>query len=104
MAAYGHTLVKGKSYQGVFNCLNALRSHLHTSQPVPVDRFEPDQEKFLTYREAVVADTVRAMGLLSRREWKAELDSAGARVQAAEKRVTAVTAPTPPPQSPRGRG
>jgi hypothetical protein len=82
----------------VFNSLNALRAHMNASQPVPMDRVEPDQEKFLAYREAVVAYMVRAMGLLSRRAWKAELDSADARVQEAEKRIAAVTAPAPLPQ------
>jgi hypothetical protein len=93
MAAFGHAFIKGRAYQGVFNNLNALRAHVNAAQPVPLDRFEPDQEKFLAYREAVVAHMVRAMGLLPRPAWKSELDSAEARVQAAEERLAAMTAP-----------
>ncbi len=83
----------------MFNSLNALRAHLNAAQPVPLDRFEPDQEKFLAYREAVVAYMVRAMGLLSRRALKAELDSADARVQAAEDRLTTPARPSDSPAS-----
>ena len=95
MAAFGHAFIKGKEYQGLFNSLNALRAHVNAAQPVPLDRFEPDQEKFLAYREAVVAHMVRAMGLLPRPAWKSELDSAEARVQAAEERLPAMPAPRP---------
>lgn len=96
MAAYGHAFIKGKAYQGLFNSLTTLRGHLNAAHPVPLARFEPDQEEFLAYREAVVAHMVRAMGLLSRRAWKSELDSADARVQAAEARLAAMPAPQPP--------
>lgn len=92
MAAYGHAFVKGKAYQGVFNNLTALRDHLNATEAVPLVRFEPDQEKFLAYREAVVAYMVRAMSLLSGKAWKAELDAAEVRVQAAEDRLAALVA------------
>jgi hypothetical protein len=83
LAVYGRTLVLGAHYQGVFEALNKLRAHVRASECVPKEQFEPEQERFLAYREAVVAHMIRAMGLLSRRVWRAE-------VQAAENRLAAV--------------
>jgi hypothetical protein len=72
MACYGRALVRGRHYQGMFTALNTLRGFINAPEPILQARFEPEQEKFLAYREAVVADMVNAMRLLSRQDHDAE--------------------------------
>lgn len=91
MAAYGRPLVLDAHYQGVFNTLKTLRAYVREPAPVLRTRFEPEQEKFLAHREAVVAHMVRAMGLLSTREWKTEVNRARVRIDAAEAAATRST-------------
>jgi len=67
----------------MFNALNALRAYVRAPEPVPQAHFEPEQEKFLAHREAVVAAMVRVMSLVSSREYREEMRSAHARVQKA---------------------
>jgi hypothetical protein len=93
MAAYGRRFVLSADYQRTFNALQSLRSHINASNPVPREQFEPDQEKFLAYREAVVANMVRAMRLISRSEWSAEAKRSRERVAVAE--VTSAAAQPP---------
>ena len=57
--------------------------YVRAPEPVPQAHFEPEQEKFLAHREAVVAAMVRVMGLVSSREHREEMRSAHARVQKA---------------------
>jgi hypothetical protein len=97
MASYGRQFILQRAYQGVFNTLAVLRGYLNEPERVPQERFEPEQEKYLAYREAVVAHMVRAMGLLSRRDWRAELAASEARIQDAGK--PSEQQPTPAPAS-----
>lgn len=83
MAGYGRQFIVDKHFQGVFVALNALRTFLNAPERVPQEQFEPEQEKFLAHREAVVAHMVHAMGLLSRRDWRSEVAAAETRVRAA---------------------
>jgi len=89
MAAYGRDFILSVDYQGTVNTLSTLRSYVGAPQPVPQERFEPEQEQFLAYREAVVAHMVHAMGLLSEREWKTEVERSRERIRAAEAAVPA---------------
>ena len=70
MAAYGRQFIMHDDYQGVFKALSALRSCVNAPAPVTLEQFEPEQEKFLANRDAVVANMVRAMGLIRRKDWK----------------------------------
>jgi hypothetical protein len=90
MAAYGRDFVLTEEYQGVFTSLETLRSYVRAQQPVPHERFEPEQERFLAYREAVVANMVKAMRLLSQNDWKAEVEQSSARVRAADSALAAL--------------
>jgi hypothetical protein len=62
-----------------------LRSFLREREPVPQARFETEQEKFLAYREAVVAHMVLATGLLSKSDWESEVATSRARLADAVK-------------------
>ena len=88
MAAFGRDFVLGPDYQGFFAALNMLRAFLRMREAVPPERFEPEQEKFFAYREAVVAHMVRAMGLLSKKDWDSEVDAWHARLADAGKRAS----------------
>jgi hypothetical protein len=72
MACFGHGFLCSDDYQNLYRALDKLRSYVRAAEPVPLARFEPEQEKFLAHREAIVADMVRAMGLISRRHHRAE--------------------------------
>jgi hypothetical protein len=85
MAAFGRDFVLGPDYQGFFAAVDTLRSFLREREPVPQARFEPEQEKFLEYREAVVAHMVLAMGLLSKSDWESEVATSRARLADAVK-------------------
>ena len=63
MASFGRHFVHGSDYQGLFKALNALRGFVNEPEPVSQERFEPEQEKFLAYREALVARMVQRNGL-----------------------------------------
>jgi len=95
MAAFGRQLILSADYQGIYNALNELRSYLGAQDPVPQQQFEPEQEKFLANREAVVAKMLRAMKLLSQKDSEIELRQSLVRVKAAE----AASAAANPPQS-----
>jgi hypothetical protein len=84
LASFGRGLVHTEAYQGAFDALNRLRGHAIANQPVPQAQFEPDQERFLAHREAVVAHMIHDMGLLRGRAWQAEVHSAHARLRAIE--------------------
>ena len=83
LASYGRHLLLSENYQGMFTAHNALRAHARAPEPVPLARFEPEEERFLAQREAVIAEMVRSMGLLSRRQHRAEMRSTRARVEKA---------------------
>jgi hypothetical protein len=83
MACYGLAFLQKEEYQGMFHALNALRGYARAPEAVPMARFEPEQEKYLAYQEAIVADMVHAMGLVSWRQRRAEKRYASARVQRA---------------------
>jgi len=87
IAGYGRQFVLGKHYQGLVTSLNALRGYVNRSEPVPQTRFEPEQEKFLAHREAVVAEMIRAMGLLSKKDWDAEIGQCEGRLAEAEAKL-----------------
>ena len=87
LASYGRRFVRSAHYQGVYTALNALRAAVNAVEPVLRERFEPEQEKFLAYREAVVANMIHAMGLLSNADWKAEVRHSEARVRNAQEQV-----------------
>jgi len=84
MAGFGRKFIRSEDYQGLYKALDALRAFIAESTSVPLARFEPDQEKFLAYREAVVADMVRLMGLVSRRDWQSEVAHSRGRIHEAE--------------------
>jgi hypothetical protein len=88
MACFGRRFLLREEYQGLFNALKVLRGYVAAPEPIPRLRFEPEQEKFLAYREAVVADMVRAMGLVSKRQHLAEKRAWQARVQEANAAAT----------------
>jgi hypothetical protein len=85
LASYGRQLLLSENYQEMFKALTALRAFARAPEPVPLARFEPEEERFLACREAVVAEMGRAMRLVSRRDHRAEMESAHARVQAARR-------------------
>jgi hypothetical protein len=90
MAYFGMAFVHQKAYQGVFNALNALRGHINSSTAVPQEVFVLDQETYLAYREAVVAQMVHAMGLMSDAELTEEWNACESRLRTVEaKRVEA---------------
>jgi hypothetical protein len=76
MGAFGRQFILSADYQGVFNALTKLRSYVGAPAPVPQQQFEPEQEKFLANREAVVASMLRSMKLLQRKDWESELQQA----------------------------
>jgi len=87
MAAYGRQFTSERHFQGRFASLNALRSYVRAQDPVPQERFEPEQEKFFGHREAVVAEMVRAMGLLSKQDCESEIAQSESRIAEAERRI-----------------
>jgi hypothetical protein len=76
------------SYVRDLSALNVLRGYLREPERVPQDKFEPEQETHLAYRDTVVADMVRAMRLLSRRQYRAEQRTAASRMQEANEAAT----------------
>jgi hypothetical protein len=84
MAAFGRAFILSGDYQGIFHALQTLRSYVGAKEPVAQERFEPEQEKFLAYRETVVSHMVRAMNLMSGKEWSVEVERARVRVQEAD--------------------
>jgi len=101
MASYGRSFILTREYQGMFLALNALRGFLREATPVPLAGFEPEQEKFLAFREVVVAQMVRAMGLVSWRHWRAERRTWEKRLQEADAAAARTSAPTISDGSPR---
>jgi hypothetical protein len=82
MASYGRHLLLSEPYQGLFRALDTLREYVRASESVPQTRFEPVQERYLAHRETVVAEMVRAMGLVSKEDYAAELEMSRQRLQA----------------------
>jgi hypothetical protein len=98
MASFGRDFILRPEYQGVFTALNTLRAFLREPAPVPEARFEPEQEKFLANREAVVALMVRAMGLVSWRHWRTESRNWKQRLAEADTAAASAAAPAAPQQ------
>ncbi len=96
MAAYGREFILGKHYQGLITSLDALEGYVKTSEPVPRERFEPEREKFVAHREAVVAQMVRAMGLLSEEDCEAEITQSERRLAEAERKAQEANAQSGP--------
>lgn len=84
MACYGPDFVRGRHYQGMFTAFNTLRGLISAPEPIPQARFEPEQERFLAHREAVVADMVSVMRLLSKRDQAAERRESEQRLEQAD--------------------
>lgn len=83
MACFGRAFILSEDYQRMFTALSTLMALARAPEPVPLARFEPEEEKFLAHREAVVANMVRAMGFVSNRECRAEIEHAHKRVKKA---------------------
>jgi hypothetical protein len=93
VAGFDRGFVRKKNYRGLYKALDVLRGFVASDVPVPLARFEPEQEKFLAYREAIVTDMIKAMGLLSRRDWRSELDYSKERIREAERKQQEEAAP-----------
>jgi hypothetical protein len=83
MASYGRHLLLSENYQEMFKAHNTLRAYARAAEPVPLTQSDPEEERFLAHRQVIIARMVRAMGLVSRRQHRAEMRSARARVQQA---------------------
>jgi hypothetical protein len=96
IAAYGREFVLRKHYQGLITSLRALKEYVKASEPVPTDLFEPEQDRFLAHREAVVAEMVQAMGLLSKHDYQAEITQSERRLADAEVKAQKANAQSGP--------
>jgi hypothetical protein len=83
VACYGHDILLGRDFEAMISTLNTVREYVRAPERVPEERFEPQREKYLAHRAAVVADMIRATGLVSRRQYRAERRTSEAGVRAA---------------------